>query len=321
MSLYTITGGAGFIGSHLPEALLAKGHQVRVLDDLSTGSRGNLPSGCEMIKGCITDRASVMLAMQGADGCFHLAAIASVARANEEWIATHRINQTGAVTIFDVARELGGIPVVYASSAAVYGDVGARPAQESFPPVPNTAYGADKLGCELHGRVAHLVHGVPNLGLRFFNVYGPRQDPLSPYSGVISIFARMVADGGPLSIHGDGGQTRDFIYVGDVVSHLVQGMSHISRVRDCQVLNVCTGTAISVLDLARVMMEAGHLSASLIRHTPGRPGDIRNSVGNPARAQAMLGLRAEISLQDGLRQTTRAMQTTLQNPASRTVLV
>ena len=226
MRTYLVTGGAGFIGSHLTDALLAAGHRVRVLDDLSTGRVDNIDHRAAFLEGDIADARAVRRAMDGVDGCFHLAAIASVARGNEEWLGTHRTNLTGAITVFDAARE-GRIPVVYASSAAVYGDVGDRIPREDFLPMPRTAYGADKLGCEHHGRVAHLVHGVPTLGLRFFNVYGPRQDPLSPYSGVISIFARLTAEAGELTVHGDGQQTRDFVYVGDVVAHLIAAMRHL----------------------------------------------------------------------------------------------
>ena len=315
MSIYTITGGAGFIGSHLAEKLLDAGHSVRVLDNLSTGRRENIDPRCQFIQGDVTDRACVEAAMHGVDGCFHLAAIASVERGNQDWVATHRVNQTGAVTVFDVARSLGRdsstIPVVYASSAAVYGDIGTERAHEGLRPVPNTAYGADKLGCELHARVAYLVHGVPNLGLRFFNVYGPRQDPLSPYSGVISIFAQMVAKGSALTIHGDGSQTRDFVYVSDVVEYLAAGMAHVERVRGCDVLNVCTGSALSVLELARAMMMEHGIRATgrnnLITHGPARPGDIRHSVGDPTAASALLGVTASVGLRDGLAQTVAAL--------------
>ena len=199
MARFLVTGGCGFIGSHLVDRLLAEGAQVVVLDDLSTGRKENLAPGAELIIGDIRDRNSVRDAMTGVDGCFHLAAIASVEKAREAWSDTHAVNLAGTVTIFDAARHAsskGPVPVVYASSAAVYGNPGddwkGRISEEA-PTVPLSAYGADKLGCELHGRVAWTVHGVPTVGFRFFNVYGPRQDPASPYSGVISIFANRVA--------------------------------------------------------------------------------------------------------------------------------
>lgn len=302
MSLFLITGGAGFIGSHLADALLAQGHRVRVLDDLSTGHRAQLDPSCELAVADVADAGAMAAAMAGADGCFHLAAIASVARANEQWVATHRVNQTGTVTVLDAARALGGIPVVYASSAAVYGDLGGAAAHEGLPPAPSTAYGADKLGSELHARVAWGVHGVPTLGLRFFNVYGPRQDPHSPYSGVISIFAQRIGDGHAVTLYGDGGQTRDFVFVADVVAHLVAGMAWLSRGRGAHVLNVCGGHGTSVLALAHLLGEL-HRSVPQLAHGPARAGDIRHSVGAPDAAVAALGLRAATPLAEGLRAT------------------
>src|SRR5690348_8458986 len=189
MSTWLVIGGAGFIGSHLCDALLARGDSVRVLDDLSTGRLANLPPGVRFIQGDVADPACVSAAMAGVDGCFHLAAIASVEKGVTDWLGTHRANLTGTITVLDAIRRQGSrIPVVYASSAAVYGDAAAMPITEATPCRPLSAYGADKFGGELHAAVGTQVHGIPTAGLRFFNVYGPRQDPKSPYSGVISIF-------------------------------------------------------------------------------------------------------------------------------------
>ena len=200
---WLVTGGCGFIGSHLVEALLRRGERVRILDDLSTGRRHDVLAGAEIIVGDVADPVAVARAMDGVDGCFHLAAIASVQRCNEDWLGTHRTNLTGAITVFDAARTArrdAPVPVVYASSAAVFGDNPETPLAETATLRPLSAYGADKLGCELHGRVAWNVHGVPTTGLQFFNVYGPRQDPSSPYSGVIAIFADRIADGRTVEI-------------------------------------------------------------------------------------------------------------------------
>jgi UDP-glucose 4-epimerase len=302
-----VTGGAGFIGSHLVDALLARGHAVRVLDDLSTGRRANLDPRCELIEGDVADPAAVAAAFDGVSGCFHLAAIASVARSNEDWVGTHRTNATGTVAVLDAARRVGGVPVVYASSAAVYGDQGEGPIAETAPLRPRTAYGADKLASELHARVAFEVHRVPTLGFRFFNVYGPRQDPASPYSGVISLFAGRIAEGRPLTIHGDGGQTRDFVFVADVVEHLLRGMASLGTAPGASVLNVCTGRATAIRDLAALL---GRITGRPV-HTesgPARAGDIRASLGDPGQARAMLGCPAGTELEAGLATTLEAAQ-------------
>ena len=309
MARYLVTGGAGFIGSHLVDDLLARGHAVLVLDDLSTGRAENLPSGCELLRGDVTEPDAVRRAMQGVAGCFHLAAIASVVRANEDWLGTHRVNLTGTITVLDEARRLGGLPVVYASSAAVYGGI-AEVAREDASPAPLTAYGADKLGSEQHARVASLVHGVPTLGLRFFNVYGPRQDPRSSYSGVISLFADAIGTGRPIRIHGDGHQSRDFVFVADVVAHLVAAMGRLGTEGADNALptalNVCTGQETSVLALADALGEACGRPATFI-HCPARPGDIRRSVGSPALATAILGVQARVPLREGLAATLRGL--------------
>jgi UDP-glucose 4-epimerase len=304
VALYLVTGAAGFIGSHLVDALLAAGHAVRGLDDFSTGRSENLDPRCDIIRADVADPVAVHRAMRGAAGCFHLAAVASVARTNEDWLGTHRTNQTGSITVFDAARHSGCVPVVYASSAAVYGDLGRHVAREDMLPRPITAYGADKLGSELHAGVAWLVHGVPTFGLRFFNVYGLRQNPCSPYTGVISIFARLAAVGAPMSVHGDGRQTRDFVHVTDVVAHLTGAMRRLEIRPGAHVVNVCTGHGTTVLDLVRVLA-AIHGRTARVAHGPGRLGDIRQSVGNPAAAVALLGLRAGTTLEDGLATLTR----------------
>ncbi len=308
MENFLVTGGAGFIGSHLVDALLAAGHTVRVLDDLSTGRRENLDPRAELVQGDVADAALVRKVVQGVSGIFHLAAIASVARSSEDWLGTHRANQTGTIAVLDAARALGRIPVVYASSAAIYGDQGEGPIAETARPGPLTAYGADKLGSELHAAVAAGVHGVPTTGFRFFNVYGPRQDPSSPYSGVISIFAARIGAGQGITIHGDGGQVRDFVYVADVVKHLLAGLATMRRAAPAaRVFNVCTGQATSVSGLARTLFTViGHDVP--VAHGPARAGDIRSSVGNPAAAMAALGVSTEVPLADGLRATCASLQ-------------
>ena len=297
---YLITGGAGFIGSYLADALLAAGHAVRVVDDLSTGKRSNLDTRVEFIEGDINDLALMRAAMEGVTGCFHLAAIASVALCTRDWTATSRTNIGGTITVMDAARLAGNLPVVYASSAAIYGNQSILPIREDLPPAPRSSYGADKLAGELHARAAFIVHGLPSVGFRFFNVYGTRQDPHSPYSGVISIFASRLAAGDPISVHGDGAQTRDFIAVADIVRFLLAGMARVRRAPDALVLNACTGQAVSVLGLALMLADLLGSNATP-SHGSAREGDIRASVGDPRRAAEILGITATTSLRDGLR--------------------
>lgn len=305
MSTFLVTGGCGFIGSHLVDALLADGHTVRVLDDLSTGKRSNLDPRAELILGDVGDKTKVREAMNGADGCFHLAAISSVEKSIEDWTGTHATNLTGAINVFDAARTCRGrepAAVVYASSAAVYGDNASMPLTESAAPRPLTAYGADKLGCEQHARVAGLIHHVPTTGFRFFNVYGPRQDPHSPYSGVISIFAARILAGQSITVFGDGKQVRDFIYVSDIVSFLLAGMERAST--SAPVYNACTGAATNIIQLARSLASVNGTSVDIKTAAP-RTGDIQVSLGDPSRAHAKLCVRANVDLGAGLRETLR----------------
>lgn len=299
---YLITGGCGFIGSHLCDALIGLGHKVRVLDDLSTGVVDYLPLSAELVLGDVTDPAIVKGAMQDMDGCFHLAAVASVERSNSDWCGTHRINQQGTVNVLDAARTCNEspVPVVYASSAAVYGDNATIPLDERSTPRPISAYGADKYGSELHARVAWLTHKVPTTGLRFFNVYGPRQNPASPYSGVISIFIDRVLKGLPLKINGDGSQTRDFIYVADVVNHLIKAMT-VNK-GEASILNVCTGQSTSITQLAKTLSMVAGVELN-IQYQNARTGDISISLGDPQKAHSKLKLSKRIELGEGLQFT------------------
>jgi UDP-glucose 4-epimerase len=307
MGRYLVTGGCGFIGSHLCQRLEMLGHNVSVLDDLSTGRTDNISDTVELFVGDVADPQCVARAMAETDGCFHLAAVASVQRSVEDWLGTHRTNLTGTIAVFDAARRPDGIsvPVVYASSAAVYGDNDQAPLSERSEVRPTTAYGADKLGCELHARVATLVHGVPTCGLRFFNVYGPRQDPRSPYSGVISIFVDRLLSGKPLYIFGDGLQRRDFVFVEDIVDHLLASME--SMVDRPRIFNVCRGQGTSIRELARILGETIGV-APVIQFRPAKTGDILVSVGDPALSVAEFGIRASTTLDQGMQQTVDAIR-------------
>ncbi len=299
MSHYLITGGCGFIGSNLAETMIAAGHRIRILDDLSTGSRENLPPNAELVVGSITDAKAVNEAMSGVDGCIHLAAIASVQRSTEDWAGASQVNLTGAINIFDAARQApnGPLPVVYASSAAVYGPATAPIITEDLPKQPTSAYGVDKFGCELHARVGGDLFGLPTFGLRFFNVYGPRQDPRSPYSGVISIFMDRVAKDSAITIYGDGEQIRDFIYVSDVTAAIQSALSAASP--NAPVANLCTGTPTTINDLLAVIGECFGKQPQP-KFAPSRAGDIQKSLGDNALAQRLLNWRPSIDLREGL---------------------
>jgi UDP-glucose 4-epimerase len=251
----------------------------------------------------VTDPEAVDCALDGVDGCFHLAAIASVVRSHREWLRTHQVNLTGTVNVFDQARpsrRRREVPVVYASTAAVYGNCGSVPVDEESPVAPLSAYGADKHACELHARVAGAIHGVPTIGLRFFNLYGPRQNPLSPYSGVISIFADRLLRGEPIEIFDDGEQARDFTYISDAVCALHRAMQ--AATTRALVFNVCTGRATSVGGLAQTM--AALCGTELVvNRRPARCGEVRISIGDPRRAAELLGFAAQTTLTDGLATT------------------
>jgi UDP-glucose 4-epimerase len=305
MHRYLVTGGAGFIGAHLVHRLAGLGHHVRVLDDLSSGSAARLPPGAELIVGDACDLSSVDRAARDTDGIFHLAAIASVVRSVEDWVQTHTVNQTATVVVLEAARQHGNLPVVFASSAAIYGDQ--CPATEELKAAPQSPYGADKAGSELHLMAGWRSFALPSAAMRFFNVFGPWQNPGSPYSGVISAFlARAIAER-PLVIHGDGGQSRDFIYVADVVRFLHAAMNRLHEEPTHFACNVSTGRATSIQELAETI---GEIVGRPIRidHGPGRAGDIRHSRGDTGTADRLLGIAPETTMKAGLQSTMRWMR-------------
>lgn len=299
MAAYLVTGGCGFIGSHLVEALLGAGHAVKILDDLSTGQRSNVPAGADVLVADVANPLQVERALADCDGCFHLAAVASVERSVQDWLGTHRTNATGTVTVLDAARRRR-IPVVYASSAAVYGDNPNVPLSEGSPTRPQSAYGADKLASELHARVAQTVHGVPTVGLRFFNIYGPRQDPRSPYSGVISIFCDRLLRARGITIFGDGQQVRDFVYVGDVVRALLLAMDRLPV--EPAVFCIASGHGTTIRELAQTIARLCNVPLKA-DHAPPRAGEIRASIGDPSAARHHLGFATATPLEEGLAAT------------------
>lgn len=289
-----VTGGCGFIGSHLVDRLIAEGHDVRVLDNLSSGKPENLNAKAALTQGDVADAALVAQLVGEADAVFHLAAIASVQVCEEQPEVAGQTNVTGTGLIFKAAAAKK-IPVVYASSAAVYGDNPELPLSETSKTGPLGNYGRHKLENEV---IAAANKDAPSVGLRFFNVYGPRQDARSPYSGVISKFMSNAVAGKSLTFFGDGGQTRDFIYVGDIVSLLMHAHQHALG---CEVFNGCTGKETSLKELAAAILAVTG-SASVTQHEDGRAGDIRHSLGSPLKANNIMGFAAKTSLADGLAQ-------------------
>jgi len=300
MLTYLVTGGCGFIGSHLVDELLKQGNRVVVLDNLTTGSLNNLNKQAEFIFGDICDAPLVAQLMSKCDGCFHLAAVASVQESLAHWVETNQTNLVGTITLLNAAKSINQerpFPFVYASSAAVYGDQNNPPYKESDALNPISPYGADKESCELQAKVAGRLFQIPNVGLRFFNVYGERQNPSSAYSGVISIFLNQIKQGKSLTIYGDGEQVRDFIYVKDIVSYLCLAMKHATP--ESLVFNACNGQGISVNQLANTLVKLAGVRP-LISHVKAPQGDIRVSIGDNALARSRLHVRAKTPLSVGL---------------------
>jgi UDP-glucose 4-epimerase len=283
-----VTGGAGFIGSHLVEQLLAADNEVVVLDNLSTGKRANLPDSdrLTLLEADAADAAAVAQALTGRSAVFHLAAVASVQASVDDPLRTNRSNLVGTITVLEAAARAGVERVIYACSAAVYGDTQQLPISEATAVRPLTPYAIDKLAGEQYLAYWHAARAVNGISFRFFNVFGPRQDPSSPYSGVISIFADRVAAGLPLTVFGDGGQTRDFIYVKDLVRILVNSLDLPGRSGQLPVVNAGSGRSVSLLDLAALL---GELSGNepQLQFDAARAGDIRHSLADIACLQQL----------------------------------
>lgn len=278
-----VTGGAGFIGSNLVDALVARGYSVRVLDNLSTGKRSNLPTGAnvEFVEGDVADAQLVRRAVQGCGAVVHLAAVASVQASVDDPVGTHQSNFVGTLNLCEAMREAGVRRVVFASSAAVYGNNGEGQAiDEDVTKAPLTPYAADKLASEHYLDFYRRQHGLDPVVFRFFNIYGPRQDPSSPYSGVISIFTERAQQGLPIAVFGDGEQTRDFLYVGDLVEILLQALE--SAVAEAGAVNVGLNRATSLNELLAAIRDVlGALPP--VSYGQARGGDIRHSRADNTR--------------------------------------
>jgi UDP-glucose 4-epimerase len=301
MAICLVTGGAGFIGSHLVEMLVQKGHHVRVLDNLSTGRLANLEAvlgSIEFVAGDVCDEDLVRDLMHGVDYVFHQAALASVPLSVERPLETHAVCATGTLTVLDAARRAAVRRVIYASSSAVYGDQPTSAKRETDLPSPISPYGAAKLAGESYCRAFFATYGLETVCLRYFNVFGPRQDPESPYAAVIPRFVSAIVRGEAPVVYGDGQQSRDFVYVEDVVraNLLAMDASNVGG----RVFNIATGRAVSLLELLRVLEELFGFPIQP-RFDPPRPGDIRQSMADITQAEQQLGYRPQISLAEGLR--------------------
>lgn len=303
-----VTGGAGFIGSHLVEALVADGHSVRVLDDLSTGKLANLSAvqnKIDLVRGSLTETATVAQAVRGCEVIFHLGALPSVARSIEEPLLAHAICATGTLNVLDAARNNGVRRVVYAASSSAYGDTPGALRTEEDPLAPLSPYAAAKLTGEHYCRCFTSVYGLETVRLRFFNVFGPRQDAKSPYSGVIALFTSAMLEGRTPRIDGDGEQSRDFVYVGNVVQALRQAADAPAAVG--RVYNIGNGGSTTILQLVQHLNELLGTSVQPL-HGPPRPGDVRHSQADISRARRDLGYEPAIPFAEGLRRTVAAQR-------------
>lgn len=307
---HLVTGGAGFIGSHLVHALVQRGDRVTVLDDLSSGDLGNLAalelgrpgSGApvEFVDGDVADAAAVGRACQGIDGVFHEAAQVSVPQSIADPVMSYRINVMGTLNVLEGARKAGARRFVFAASSAAYGDAPGLPKTEDMPPCPLSPYASGKLAGEALLAVWARTHGLQTAALRYFNVFGPRQADDSPYSGVIALFARSLLDGRRVTIFGDGEQTRDFTHVGDVVQANLQAME--AELDPGEVINVGRGERTSVNQLYRMMAES--IGSRLEpEYLPARTGDVLHSQADITRAREKLGYEPCFEVRAGLAET------------------
>lgn len=298
---YLITGGCGFIGSHLCEELVKQGHTVRVLDNLASGYRRNIePLGdaVEFIEGDVRNAAQVKSAVAGVRGVFHEAALVSVFDSVQRPADNHDINATGTLNVLQASREAGVKRLVIASTAAAYGNDPELPKREDMRPQPESPYAVAKVMGEHYLRIYASLYGLPTVVLRYFNVFGPRQDPKSPYSGVISRFCDDVRTGRQPTIFGDGRQTRDFVFVKDVVQANLLAMSERVEGRG-QIYNVASGRTASLLDLLAIL---SRLTGRNLQpeHKPARAGDIRHSAASIDKATRELGYQPQFALDRGL---------------------
>lgn len=291
-----VTGGSGFIGSHLVDALLAQGRRVRVIDNFATGRRQCLNEAAELFEADIRDGERIKPVFSGVDCVFHTAALPRVMFSIEHPVESHLANVVGALNVLIAARDAGVRRVVFSGSSSVYGDQATLPLQESMTPNPLNPYALQKLAGELYTRMFHRLFGLQTLTLRYFNVYGPRMATDGAYVTVISVFLRQKLAGEPLTIDGDGGQTRDFTHVRDVVSANLLAMD--SAIADGRALNIGRGRNLSVNRIAEI------IGGPKLYRSPRR-GDARDTLADISQAREVLGWEPQVDIEDGLRELMR----------------
>ncbi len=306
MSLYLVTGGAGFIGSHLVDALLKRGDAVRVADNLSSGKRANLPNDIDLVEGDLADDGVAGRAVQGCDYVLHQAAVPSVPRSVNDPVGTNRANVDATLQVLVAARDAGVKRVVFAGSSSEYGNSQVMPKREDMRPAPMTPYALQKWTGEQYCSMFTSLYGLETVSIRYFNVFGPRQAPDSPYSGVISLFIKAFLSGQAPLIHGDGRQTRDFTYVTNVVDGVLRAATTPGV--SGEYINVATGGRVSLLELARALQL---ITGTNITPTfgPPREGDVKDSQADIFKARKMLGYEPTVPFEEGLRHTVEWFKT------------
>ena len=315
MAMYLVTGGAGFIGSHLTEELVRRGHTVRVADSLITGKRANLEHipGVDFREGDLADLDFAHSVVQGADYVLHQAAIPSVPRSVKDPVTSNRANVDATVNVLVAARDAGVKRLVFAGSSSAYGDTPTLPKREDMPANPLSPYALQKVVGEQYLQMFTKLYGLETVSIRYFNVFGPRQDPSSPYSGVISVFATALLENRSPKIYGDGEQTRDFTYVANVVDGVLRACEATGA--SGQVINVATGGRISLNDLYREMKKIVGASANP-DYVDARQGDVRDSQADIRKAKDILGYKPTVSFEDGLARTIEWYRTAKPVPVS-----
>jgi nucleoside-diphosphate-sugar epimerase len=302
MAHYLVTGGAGFIGSHLAEELLRRGERVRIVDSLITGKRQNMAhlNGIEFIEGDLADLNVAQTAVKGVDYVLHQAAIPSVPRSVQDPITSNRANIDASLNVLVAARDAGVKRVVYAGSSSAYGNTPTLPKVETMPTAPLSPYALQKLVAEQYCQMFTQLYGLETVTIRYFNVFGPRQDPSSPYSGVISLFISALVDGRQPKIYGDGEHTRDFTYVANVVDGVLRACA--APAASGEVINVATAGRISLNHLFRTVRDLVGATIEPVYEAP-RAGDVKDSQADISKAQRLLGYNPIVSFEEGLRNT------------------